>query len=76
MEPSIAFSSVLQSTKKIPLSQSLFRQPTTKNRSRVGHVLTGNECYTIGIVCEIVFVMAVDNECLECTKSIAIKFFR
>ena len=42
-------------------------------------MLTGNECYTINIVCVIVymfFVMGIDNECMECTKSIAINFFQ
>lgn len=40
----------------------------------MGHELTGNECYTIKIVCMIVDVFS--NECLECTKSIAMKFCR
>ena len=46
-----------------------------KNRSLRGHVLMGNKfkCYTINIVCVIVFVMGIDNECLECTKSIILQ---
>ena len=34
-----------------------------KDSSLGGHVLTGNECYTINIVGVIVFVTGVDNEC-------------
>ena len=37
-------------------------QDKSKNRSLRGHVLMGNECYTIN--CRHAFVMGVDNESL------------